>query len=89
MAKPKITADQCADRVQKTVDTLSNEGATPDAIVEALVQVALKTGQKSRRAEALFDAAMNAFSDAAFGTFEQAKKDRAAKRRKSLGLPEE
>lgn len=89
MAKPKITADQCTDRVQKAVDTLQSEGATPEVIVEALVQVALKAGQKSRRAEAVFDAAMNAFSDAAFGTFEQAKKDRATKRRKSLGLPEE
>lgn len=89
MAKPKMTADQCAGRIQSMVDTLASEGATPDVIVEALVQVALKTGQKSRRAEALFDAAMNAFSDAAFGSFEQAKKDRAAKRRKSLGLPED
>lgn len=89
MAKQKIAADQIADRVQSTVDTLVSEGATPDVIVDALVQVALKTGQKSRRPEAVFDAAMNAFSDAAFSTFEQAKKDRATKRRKSLGLPEE
>ena len=88
MKKPKITSDQCSERLQGAVDALLSDGAAPDMIVDALVQVALKTGQKSRRPEALFDAAMNAFSDAAFGTFEQAKKDRAAKRRKSLGLPE-
>ena len=89
MKKPKITTDECAIRVQAAVDALVNEGATWDMIVPALVTVAIRGGQNHRRPEFLFDEAMKAFVDAATTAAEKTSADRAAKRRKSLGLPEE
>ena len=57
-------------------------------IVEALVAVAITAAARSRRPESTLDAAEKAFGNAAYDAFEQAKDDRAAKRRKRLGLPE-
>lgn len=89
MKKPKITVEACIERTQAAVDALASEGATWDMIAEALMTSAIKSARQSRRAQALLDAGMTAFTNAAYETSEQAKKDRAAKRRKSLGLPEE
>jgi hypothetical protein len=86
--KPAVTTDECADRFQATTDALQSAGAAFETIVEALVTIAIKAGHKSRRPEAVFDAAEKAFGNAAYDAFEQAKNDRAAKRRKRLGLPD-
>ena len=89
MKKEPITADACADRFRATADALLREGATQETLVEALVIVALEAGRKSRRAEAIFDAEKKAFGNAAYVAFEGAREDRAAKRRKHLGIPED
>ena len=47
------------------------------------------TPEADANMQALLDAGMNAFTDAAYENAEQGKKDRAVKRRKRLGLPEE
>jgi hypothetical protein len=83
---PKVTTADCADRFQATADALTSEGATNETIVEALVSVAIKATHNSRRPEAVLDAAEKAFANAAYDAFEQAKDDRAAKRRRRLGL---
>ena len=56
---------------------------------QLLVIVAIQAGHKSRRPEAVLDAAEKAFGNAAYAAFEGAKKGRAAKRRERLGLPME
>ena len=89
MKKPKITSATCLLRAQATVDALANEGATWDMITKALVMAAIISARQSRQAQAILDDGMTAFTNAAFETSEQEKKDRAAKRRKTLGLPEE
>jgi hypothetical protein len=86
--KPAITASECANRFQATADALVTEGAAFEMIVEALVTVAINAGRKSRRPETILDAAEKAFGNAAYDAFERAKDDRAAKRRKRLGLPD-
>jgi hypothetical protein len=48
--------------------------------VDALVHVAVRTGLKDRRADALFDRAANSFLTAADIAFEHGKRKRAAKR---------
>ena len=58
----------------------------PDMIVEALVTMAVHAGKKDRRPEVLFNAAIRAFERAHYVASEQAKKDRADKRAKRLGL---
>ena len=89
MKKQAITTDACAARCRAAIDALLREGASQETIVEALVIVALEVGRKSRHAEAIFDAAEKAFGNAAYVAFEGARNDRAAKRRKRLGLPED
>jgi hypothetical protein len=89
MKKPKITTDDCFTRVGATIDALEKEGAPTDMIVEALVTMAISTGHKHRRAKALFGACIYWLERAQHIASEQEKKDRAAKRRKSLRLPEE
>jgi len=89
MKKPKPTAVQCDSRIHAAVDALMSEGATREMVVKALVDWTIEVGRHDRRAEHLLDAASQALSNATYDAFEQAKKDRAAKRRKSLGLPEE
>ncbi len=89
MKKPVKTVEECIERLQAVTDALVTERADPDTIVEALVKVAIKTGWKSRRAEAIFDAGMKALSNAAYDAFEQAKKERADKRAKRLGLTDD
>lgn len=79
----------CTQKAQAMADALASEGASWDMIAEALVTVAISSARQSRRAQALLDAGMTAFTNAADETSEQGKKDRAAKRRKQLGLPEE
>ena len=41
MMKPKITDDQCANKIQATVDALASDGAGWDMIVEALQVVGI------------------------------------------------
>ena len=89
MKKPKPTAIQCDSRIHAAVDALLSEGATREMIIKALVDWSIEVGRHDRRAEQLLDIASQVLSNAAHDAFEQAKKDRAAKRRKSLGLPEE
>jgi hypothetical protein len=89
MKKPAITTDQCTDRFRATADALLSEGAAEETIVEGLVIVAIEAGHKSRRPEAVLDAAEKAFGNAAYVAFEGARKDRAAKRRGRLGLPKD
>ena len=67
--KNAITTDACADRCRATTDALLGEGASQETVVEALVIVALEVGRKSRRAEAIFHAAENAFGHAAYVAF--------------------
>ena len=86
--KPAITIAECAERFRATADALLGEGATFEMIVEALVNVAIKAGHKSRQPETILDGAEKAFLNAAYNAFEQARDDRAAKRRKRLRLPE-
>lgn len=89
MKKPAKTVEECIERLQAVTDSLVNERADPETIVKALVAVALEAGWKSRRAEAIFDVGMKAFSNAAYDAFEHAKKERADKRAKSLGLTDD
>lgn len=51
--------------------------------------MAIKAGWQSRRAEAVFDIGVKAFSDAAYDAFEKKKKDAADKRGKRLGLTDD
>ena len=89
MKKPKITTDQCTNKIQATVDALASDGAGWDMIVEVLVYAGIRAAHKHRLTEALLEAGMKAYGDAAAVAFEDAKKVRAAKRRKALGLPED
>jgi len=89
MKKPKLTITQCDSRIQAVVEALLSESATREMIVNALVTWTIEVGLKDRRAEHLLGSAGQRLSDAAYDAFEQAKKDRAAKRRKAFGLPEE
>ena len=86
MKKPAKTVDECIERLQAVTDALVSERASPDMIVEALVILAVKTGQGSRRSQAIFDAAEKVFANAAYDAFEKGKKERAEKRARRLGL---
>jgi len=89
MKKHVETLGECMDRLQAATDALVSEGAASDTVVHALVSVAIKSGQQYRQPAALFDEAANAFVDKALQASEQAKKDRADKRAKRLGLTED
>ena len=86
MKKPAETVEECIEHLQVVTDALVNDRVAQDTIVRALVALAIETGWKSRRPEAIFDVAEKAFTNAAYDAFEQAKKDRADKRAKRLGL---
>jgi len=87
--KPKITDDQCTNKIQATVDALASDGAGWDMIVEALIYAGIRAAHKHRLTEALLEGGMTVYGDAAAAAFEEAKRIRAAKRRKALGLPED
>ena len=89
MKKSKITADQCSNKIQATVDALAADGAGWDMIVEALVYAGIRAAHKHSLTEALLEGGMKVYGDAAAAAFVEAKKIRAAKRRKALGLPED
>lgn len=85
MKKQAKTPEECIDRLQATADALVIEGASPANIMGALVKVALTTANKDRRPAATLDLAARVLMDAAEREFQQVKKDRAEKRRKSRG----
>jgi hypothetical protein len=87
--KPAMTVEECTERLQAVTGALVSERAPPEMIVEALVHVAINAGLKHRKPDDLFDRAANAFLTAADGVFEQAKKDRAEKRARRLGLTDD
>ena len=89
MKKPAKTVEECIERLQVATDALVKDRVTQDTIVKALVALAIETGWKSSQPEAIFDVAEKAFTNAAYDAFEQAKKDRADKRAKRLGLTED
>jgi len=89
MKKHVKSLGECMDRLQVATDALVSEGAASDTVVHALVAVARKAAQKHRQPAALFDEAAKALMNAAEHAFEQAKKDRADKRAKRLGLTED
>lgn len=83
MKKPATPLKQCLVSVQAATDALEQSGAKNDDIVSALVHVLITTAQKDRRPAETLDAAAQVIMTAAEYSFQQDKKDRAAKRRKS------
>jgi hypothetical protein len=89
MRKPAKTPKECIDHLDAGAKALEADGATASNIMGALLQLYIRYANRGRRAAADLDLAADMFQNYAHRAFEQAKKDRAAKRRKSLGLPEE
>jgi hypothetical protein len=89
MKKPKLTVDDCFTRVGATIEALEKDGAPPNMIVEALVTMAVHTGDKHRRAKELFTASIRWLERARDIAAEREKKDRADKRAKRLGMTED
>ncbi len=89
MKKPARTDQECVERLEATADALLSEGADPSSIMGALVKVIVRTALETRDTAASLDRAANVLLNAADGAFEQAKKDRADKRAKRLGLTDD
>ena len=89
MKKSARTAQECIERLEATADALVSEGADPSSIMGALVKVVVRTALKTRDPAADLDAAANVLLNAAERASEQAKKDRAGKRAKRLGLTDD
>ena len=53
MKKLKITDDQCANKIQATVDALASDGAGWDMMIEALIYAGIRAAHKHRLTEAL------------------------------------
>ena len=86
MRKPAKTAEECIDHLAAAVTALEAEGATTSNIMGALLQLYIRSANRGRRAAADLDLAADMFQNYAHRVFEQEKKDRAAKRRKSVGF---
>ena len=84
MRKPAKTAEECIDHLAAAVTALEAEGATRENITAALLQLFITNVKKGRRATAEIDVAVEVLQNHAYRVFEQEKKDRAAKRNKSL-----
>ena len=82
MKKPTIPAEDCIDRLHALVDDLARNGASADDIASALLNAFVTTAKKSRRPLDALEAGAEVLSNAAERAFQQAKKDRAQKRRK-------
>jgi hypothetical protein len=89
MKKSAMTIKECIKRLEATADALVSEGADPSSIMGVLVKVMVRTALKTRNPAADLDLAANVLLNAAERASEQAKKDRADKRAKRLGLTDD
>jgi hypothetical protein len=81
MKKPTMTAEDCIARLHAFVDNLAGNGASPDDIASALLNAFVMTAKKGWRPLDALEAGAEVLSNAAERAFQQAKKDRAEKRR--------
>jgi hypothetical protein len=82
MKKPTMTAEDCTDRLHAVVDDLARNGASTDQIASAFLNAFVTTAKKGRQPLAALEAGAEVLSNAAERAFQQAKKNRAEKRRR-------
>ena len=83
MKRATMTAEDCIDRLHAFVDDLARNGASADEIAGALLNVFVTTAKNGQRPLDALEAGAEVLSNAAERAFQQAKKDRAEKRRKN------
>ncbi len=89
MKKSAMNGLDCLERMEAAANALEKDGAARHQIMSACLQIIIERANMARRPSAELGDFADLLSDCAYHAMEQEKQDRAAKRRKRLGLPEE